>query len=68
MTAFFSSGESNEVSPVEPMKSTARVPCFSWKSSSARNAPKSSAPSLLNGVTSATNEPSIFGLVILGNP
>ena len=30
MTGFFSSGESNDVSPVEPMKSTARVPCFSW--------------------------------------
>src|SRR3984957_6692951 len=62
MIFFFSSGESMEVSPVEPMISTALVPCCSWKRSSAWNAAKSTDPSLLNGVISATNEPVIFCL------
>src|SRR5262245_34519521 len=58
---FFSSGASIEVSPVEPMISTADVPCCSWNFSKVRNAPKSTEPSLLKGVISATNEPvSIF--------
>src|SRR6266540_1864752 len=58
---FFSSGESIDVSPVEPMISTAEVPCSSWNFSKVWNAPKSTEPSLLNGVMSATNEPvSIF--------
>src|ERR1051326_529533 len=55
-----SSGDSIEVSPVEPMISTALVPCCSWKCSRERNAAKSTEPSLLNGVISATNEPVIF--------
>jgi hypothetical protein len=43
------------------MISTAEVPCCSWKFSKVWNAPKSTEPSLLNGVISATNEPvSIF--------
>src|SRR5580698_4568077 len=62
MMFFFSSGESMEVSPVEPMISTALVPCCSWKRSKVWNAAKSTEPSLLNGVISATNEPVIFCL------
>src|SRR5580692_11569022 len=62
MTFFFSSGESMEVSPVEPMISTALVPCCSWKESRLLKATKSTEPSLLNGVISATNEPVIFCL------
>src|SRR5262245_26135651 len=57
MICFFSSGASIEVSPVEPMISTADVPCCSWNFSKLRNALKSTEPSLLNGVISATNEP-----------
>src|SRR5215813_7264400 len=57
MISFFSSGASIEVSPVEPMINTADVPCSSWNFSKLRNAPKSTEPSLLNGVISATNEP-----------
>src|SRR5262245_55814836 len=61
MICFFSSGASIDVSPVEPMISTADVPRSSWNFSKVRNAPKSTEPSLLNGVISATNEPaSIF--------
>ncbi len=62
MIFFFSSGDSMEVSPVEPMISTAAVPWRSWKRSRDRNAAKSTEPSLLNGVISATNEPVIFCL------
>src|SRR5580704_4569711 len=62
MIFFFSSGDSIEVSPVEPRISTALVPCCSWKRSRVWNAAKSTEPSLLNGVTSATNEPVIFCL------
>ena len=36
---------------------TAAVPWSSWNFSRVRNAPKSTEPSLLNGVMSATNEP-----------
>src|SRR6478609_4448172 len=57
MISFFSSGASIEVSPVEPMINTADVPCSSWNFSKLRNAPKSTEPSLLKGVISATNEP-----------
>ena len=61
MISLFSSAASIEVSPVEPMISTADVPCCSWNFSKVRNAPKSTEPSLLKGVISATNEPvSIF--------
>src|SRR5215831_19557636 len=61
MICFFSSDASIDVSPVEPMISTADVPRSSWNFSKVRNAPKSTEPSLLNGVISATNEPaSIF--------
>src|SRR5580700_6114909 len=67
MIFFFSSGDSREVSPVEPMISTALVPCCSWKRSRVWNAAKSTEPSLLNGVISATNEPVIFCLGILLN-
>ena len=45
MIDFFSSGESIDVSPVEPMISTAALPCCSWKPSSVRKAPKSTVPS-----------------------
>src|SRR5580704_2972278 len=62
MIFFFSSGESIEVSPVEPMISTALVPCCSWNRSRDWNAAKSTDPSLLNGVINATNEPVIFCL------
>ena len=57
MIFFFSSGESIEVSPVEPMIRTAEVPLSSWNFSSVRKAAKSTEPSLLNGVMRATNEP-----------
>ena len=57
MICFFSSGASIDVSPVEPMISTADVPRSSWNFNKVRNAPKSTEPSLLNGVISATNEP-----------
>src|SRR5580693_2178599 len=67
MTFFFSSGESMEVSPVEPMISTALVPCASWKESRLLKAAKSTDPSLLNGVISATNEPVIFCLGIVSS-
>jgi hypothetical protein len=66
MICFLSSGASIEVSPVEPMISTARVPWSSWNLSSVRYAPKSTAPSLLNGVMSATKEPSICILAMAG--
>ena len=72
MIFFFSSGESIEVSPVEPMMRIAEVPLSAWNLSSARNASKSTEPSLLKGVIRATNEPvsfladiSISGLAIL---
>jgi hypothetical protein len=39
------------------MISTADVPRSSWNFNKVRNAPKSTEPSLLNGVISATNEP-----------
>src|SRR4029077_144246 len=45
-----------------PMISTALVPCRSWKESRLLKAAKSTDPSLLNGVISATNEPVIFCL------
>ena len=65
MICFFSSGESIEVSPVEPMISTAEVPLSSWNLSSVRNAAKSTEPSLLNGVIRATNEPvSILDILV----
>src|SRR5262245_49109024 len=57
MICFFSSGESIEVSPVEPMIRIAEVPLSSWNLSRLRNAAKSVVPSLLNGVIRATNEP-----------
>src|ERR1700722_16409382 len=62
MIFFFSSGDSIEVSPVEPMISTALVPCCSWKRRRVWNPAKSTEPFLLNGVISATNEPVIFCL------
>src|ERR1700682_4904107 len=62
MIFFFSSGASMEVSPVEPMISTALVPRCSWQRSKVWNAAKSTEPPLLNGVISATNEPVIFCL------
>ena len=68
MIWFFSSADSMEVSPVEPMISTALVPCCSWNRSRARNAAKSTEPSLLNGVTSATNDPVSFGFDIGASP
>ena len=40
-----------------PMISTADVPCIWWHDSSDRNAPKSTARSVLNGVINAPNEP-----------
>src|SRR5215813_12590865 len=57
MIFFFSSGESIEVSPVEPMMRTADVPLSSWNLRSERNATKSTDPSLLKGVMRATNDP-----------
>ena len=60
MIFFFSSGESIEVSPVEPMIRIAEVPLSAWNLSSERNASKSTEPSLLNGVIRATNEPVSF--------
>ena len=65
MICCFSSGDSIEVSPVEPMISTAAVPWLSWNFSSVRNAAKSTEPSLLNGVIRATNEPVSFLFDIL---
>src|SRR5215475_7343062 len=68
MIFFFSSGDSIDVSPVEPMISTALVPCCSWKASRLLKAAKSTDPSLLNGVIKATNEPVIFCLgMVLGS-
>ena len=64
MICFFSSGESIEVSPVEPMIRIAEVPLSAWNLSSDRNASKSTEPSLLNGVIRATNEPVSFLLGI----
>src|SRR5262249_38977389 len=56
-------------SAVEPMISTADVPRSSWNFSRVRNAPKSTEPSLLNGVISATNEPvSIFPDIAVSIP
>ncbi len=66
MICFFSSCDSIEVSPVEPMIRTAAVPWVSWNFSSVRKAAKSTEPSLLNGVIRATNEPVSFLLDILG--
>src|SRR5437868_11860139 len=60
MIFFFSSGDSMEVSPVEPMIRTADVPLSSWNLSSVRKAAKSTDPSRLNGVIRATNEPVSF--------
>ncbi len=60
MIFFFSSGESIEVSPVEPMIRIAEVPLSAWNLSSERNASKSTEPSLLKGVIRATNEPVSF--------
>src|SRR5215510_16482458 len=57
MISFLSSSASIEVSPVEPMINTADVSCSSWNFSKLRNAPKSTEPSVLNGVISATNVP-----------
>src|SRR5262245_18295461 len=69
MICFFSSGASIDVSPVEPMISTADVPRSSWNFSRVRNAPKSTEPSLLNGVISATNETeSIFPDIAVSIP
>src|SRR5262245_48449235 len=65
MIFFFSSGDSIEVSPVEPIISTADVPCSAWNLSRARKAAKSTEPSLLNGVIRATNEPvSILDILV----
>src|ERR1700727_2074043 len=64
MIFFFSSGESMEVSPVEPMISNALVPCCSWKRSRVWNAAKSTEPSLLSAVYSATKERVFFCLGI----
>jgi hypothetical protein len=69
MICFFSSGASIEVSPVEPMINTADVPGAAWNFSKVRNAPKSTEPSLLKGVISATNEPvSIFLAIAASMP
>src|SRR5262245_18768639 len=57
MIFFFSSGESMNDSPVEPMIRIAEVPLSAWNLSRARNASKSTEPSMLNGVIRATNEP-----------
>ena len=60
MTFFFSSGDSSEVSPVDPMIRTAEVALSSWNLSNVRKAAKSTEPSLLKGVMRATNEPVSF--------
>src|SRR5688572_1057661 len=60
MIVFFSSGESMDVSPVDPMIRIAEVPLSAWNLSRERNASKSTEPSLLNGVIRATNEPVSF--------
>ena len=59
-----SSLESIETSPVDPIINKALVPFDVWKSIKVRNPSKSTAPSRLNGVINATNEPSIFGFSI----
>jgi hypothetical protein len=45
------------------MMSMADVPLAWWNESSSRNAPKSTAPDLSNGVINATNDPVILRLV-----
>src|SRR3954466_7937272 len=65
MIAFFSSGDSIEDSPVDPMIRTAEVPLSAWNFRRLRKAAKSTEPSLLNGVIRATNEPvSFFDILI----
>src|SRR6478672_2739365 len=65
MICFFSSGDSIDDSPVEPMIRMAAEPWSSWNLKSVRKAAKSTEPSLLNGVISATNEPaSIFDIFV----
>src|SRR5262249_35148812 len=55
--------------PPSDMVGTADVPRSSWNFSRVRNAPKSTEPSLLNGVISATNEPvSIFPDIAVSIP
>src|SRR5882757_4979261 len=60
MICFFSSGDSIEDSPVDPMIRIAEVPLSAWNFSRVRNAAKSTEPSRLNGVIRATNEPVSF--------
>src|SRR3954465_15047044 len=65
MICFFSSGESIEDSPVEPMIKMAADPLSSWNFKSVRKAAKSTEPSLLKGVIRATNEPaSVFDIFV----
>ena len=65
MICFFSSGDSIDDLPVEPMIRMAAEPLSSWNFKSVRKAAKSTEPSLLNGVISATNEPaSIFDIFV----
>src|SRR4051812_49920494 len=65
MICFFSSGDSIDDSPVEPMIRMAAEPLSSWNFKSVRKAAKSTEPSLLNGVIRATNEPaSIFDIFV----
>src|SRR3954466_10077543 len=65
MIAFFSSGDSIEDSPVDPMIRIAEVPLSAWNFRRLRNAAKSTEPSLLNGVIRATKEPVNFLLDIV---
>src|SRR3954467_2973324 len=65
MIAFFSSGDSIEDSPVDPMIRIAEVPLSAWNFSRLRNAAKSTEPSLLKGVIRATKEPVSFWCDIL---
>src|SRR3954454_23317671 len=65
MICFFSSGDSIDDSPVEPMIRMAAEPLSSWNFKSVRKAGKSTEPSLLNGVIRATNEPaSVFDIFV----
>src|SRR3954465_7786008 len=65
MIAFFSSGDSIEDSPVDPMIRIAEVPLSAWNFTRLRNAAKSTEPSLLKGVIRATKEPVSFWCDIL---
>src|SRR4051812_613273 len=58
MMSWRSSRDSRLTSPVEPRISTAAVPCSSWSARLVRNPSKSTVPSRLNGVMTATKEPS----------